>query len=67
MILNGGLTYIIETRISAVEQEGDEDSTGYVTAQTNKDITENKDKLEIGKKNATTARFKLISVDYSSN
>ena len=63
----GNGTYIIETRISAVEQEGDEDSTGYVTAQTNKDITENKDKLEIGKKNATTARFKLISVDYSSN
>ena len=41
--------------------------SGNIYAQTNKKITDSPNKLMIGKNNADTQRFKIISVDYSSN
>lgn len=53
-------TYIIETVLPGT-------NTGYLLPQTNKNVSDNLNQLIIGKNNAQTERFKLISIDYSSN
>ena len=58
----GNGTYTIETVVSPVSG-----NTGYLTAQTNANISENLNKIIIGKNNKETARFKFIEIDYSSN
>ena len=59
----GDGTYTIETVMPQVTPTA---NTGYLTPQTNS-IVENYNKIIIGKKNISTARFKLIQIDYSSN
>lgn len=58
----GNGTYIIETVVSAVSG-----NTGYLTAQTNANVSENLNKIIISNNNKETARFKFIQIDYSSN
>lgn len=55
-------TYKIATKIPAFDS-----NTGYVIAQTNQSVARNNNKLELAKNNIETARFKFISVEYSSN
>ena len=57
----GNNTYIITTKVAPFES-----GTGNVIAQTNQSVTDF-NKIIIGKNNNTTTRFKIISVDYSSN
>ena len=57
----GNNTYEISTKVPPFES-----GTGNVIAQTNPDVTDF-NKIIIGKNNSRTARFKIISVDYSSN
>lgn len=60
----GNGTYIIET---VVQQANPSANSGFILPQTNQSVSDAKNQLIIGKKNADTARFKLIQIDYSSN
>lgn len=57
----GNNTYEISTKVSPFES-----GTGNIIAQTNSEVTDF-NKIIISKNNPRTARFKIISVDYSSN
>ena len=60
----GNGTYIIETSVPQINPSA---NTGYILPQTNSTVSDALNQVIIGTKNAVTARFKLIQIDYSSN